>query len=134
MNNYSIVIHDIKSSLRAIRKTNCYRNGKYRCSTQENVRHSFIRLSSMYIEDGNYEEGLNAIYSVSKITQYFLEMYFQGYPIYSEFTKPSDWKYVLFSMITQDQLLIKSINEYWSLLTEKEFNQCLLKRSYISHY
>ena len=88
----------------------------------------------MYIEDGNYEEGLNAIYSVSKITQYFLEMYFQGYPIYSEFTKPSDWEYVLFSMITQDQLLIKSINEYWSLLTEKEFNQWLLKRSYISHY
>ena len=134
MNNYSVVIHEIKSSLREIRKTNRYDKGKYSCYTQWHALHSFIRLASMYIEDGNYEEGLNDIYTASVIIRYFFEMYFQGYPIFFNLTGPSNWKYVLLSMITQDQALIKSIGEYWSLLTDKQFNQWLIKSRDVIHY
>ncbi len=83
MNNYSVVIHEIKSSLREIRKTNRYDKGKYSCYTQWHALHSFIRLASMYIEDGNYEEGLNDIYTASVIIRYFLKCISRGIRFFS---------------------------------------------------
>ena len=112
MNNYSVVIHEIKSSLREIRKTNRYDKGKYFCYTQWHALHSFIRLASMYIEDGNYEEGLNDIYTASVIIRYFFEMYFQGYPIFFNLTGPANWKYVWFCFVNFIFFFVQAIIFY----------------------
>ena len=116
MTNYSEYIHDVKVSLRSIRKSNHYEAGKFICKAQHYTREHLLTLAARYMTDKKYKEGLDALYSVSRITQYFLEMFCQGYPIYIEFTEPGNWEYVLFSLITQDYRLINSINEYWSLL------------------